>query len=78
VKASGHLTLTASLAAAANRFSIGMITMAPVAEASAAHRYTLRVGDRMTIPAVGQLCTVYMEGGAPDSFARGPGTRATT
>jgi hypothetical protein len=72
VKAPGHLTLTASLAAAAIGFSIGKITMAPVAEGSAAHRYTLRVGDRMTIPAVGQLCAVYMEGGAPELFCARP------
>jgi len=46
--------------------------MAPVAEASAVHRYTLRVGDRITIPAVGQRCAVYMEGGAPELFCARP------
>lgn len=45
---------------------------APAAEASAAHRYTLRVGDKMTIPAVGQLCAVYKEGGAPELFCARP------
>jgi len=74
VKASRHLTLTASLAAtAAIGFSIAKITMAPVAEASAARRYTLRVGDRMTIPSVGQLCAVNTEGGAPELFCARPG-----
>jgi hypothetical protein len=71
VKASGHLTLTASVAAAIG-FSIGKITIAPVAEASAPHRYTLRVGDKITIPAIGQLCDVYMEGGAPELFCARP------
>ena len=72
MKAPGHLTLTASLAAAAIGFSIGKTTMAPVAEASAAHRYTLRVGDKATISAVGQLCVVYLEGGAPELVCARP------
>ena len=45
---------------------------APAAGASAAHRYTLRVGDRVTIPALGQRCAVYKEGGAPELFCARP------
>jgi hypothetical protein len=54
--------------AAAIGFSIGKIATAPAAEASAAQRYTLRVGDRVTIPAVKQRCAVFMEGGAPELY----------
>jgi hypothetical protein len=62
----------ALVAGAAIGFSIGKIVTAPAAEASAAHRYTLRVGDKVTIPAVGQLCAVYREGGAPELFCARP------
>ena len=64
-----RLVLAAMLvAAAAIGFSIGKIAAAPAAEASAAHRYTLRVGDKVTIPAVNQRCAVYKEGGAPELY----------
>ena len=53
-------------------FGIGKLTTATAAEASPAHRYTLRVGDKMTVPAVGQLCAVYVEGGAPELFCSRP------
>ena len=59
-----RLVLAAVLVAAAIGFSIGKIATAPAAEASAAHRYTLRVGDKVTIPAINQRCAVYTEGGA--------------
>lgn len=73
MKARSHLISAAVLAAtAAGGFTIGKITMAPPAEASAAHRYTLRVGDKVSIPAVGQLCAVYREGGAPELFCARP------
>jgi hypothetical protein len=69
-----HLVLAAVLvaAAAAIGFSIGRIATTPAAEASAAHRYTLRVGDKVTIPAVNQRCAVNTEGGAPVLFCARP------
>ena len=64
-----RLVLAALLLAAAGiGFSIGKIATAPAAEASAAHRYTLRVGDKVTIPAVNQRCAVYTEGGSPELY----------
>ena len=69
MKRSRCLILAAILAAtAAIGFSLGKITTAPTAEASAAHRYKLRVGDKMTIPAVRQFCALYTEGGVPELF----------
>jgi hypothetical protein len=68
-----HLVLAAVLVGgAAIGFSIGKIATAPAAEASAAHRYTLRVGDQVTIPAVNQRCAVYTEGGAPELYCARP------
>jgi hypothetical protein len=73
VKAPRLLLVSAVLAAtAAIGFSIGRVTTATAAEASATHRYTLRVGDTMTVPAVGQRCAVYIEGGAPELFCARP------
>jgi hypothetical protein len=63
------LVLTAT---AAVGLSIGTVMTAPTAGASAAHRYTLRVGDKVTIPALGQRCAVYKEGGAPELFCARP------
>jgi hypothetical protein len=69
-----RLVLAAALvAAAATGFSAGKIATAPAAEASAvAHRYTLRVGDKVTIPAVNQRCAVYKEGGSPEFYCARP------
>jgi len=63
------LVLTAT---AAVGFSVGTVMTAPAAGASAAHRYTLSVGDKVTIPALGQRCAVYKEGGAPELFCARP------
>ena len=60
------------VAAAAIGFSIERIATTPAAEASAVHRYTLRVGDKVTIPAVNQRCAVYTEGGAPELYCARP------
>jgi hypothetical protein len=60
------------VAAGAVGFSIAKIATTPAAEASAAHRYTLRIGDRVTIPAVKQRCAVYTEGGAPELYCARP------
>jgi hypothetical protein len=38
------------------------------AQAKASRIYTLRVGDRVLVPSVGQQCSVYMEGGAPELY----------
>ena len=67
-----RLVPAAVLVAAAIGFSIGKIATAPAAEASAAHRYTLRVGDKVTIPAINQRCAVYTEGGAPELYCARP------
>ena len=63
-----RFALAAVLVGTAIGFSIAKLAAAPGAEASAAHRYTLRVGDKITIPAVNQRCAVYMEGGAPEFY----------
>ena len=69
-----RLVLAAALVVtAAIGFSIGRIATTPAAEASgAAHRYTLRVGDKATIPAINQRCAVYKEGGAPELYCARP------
>jgi predicted lipoprotein len=73
-----RLVLAAALVAAAViGFSIGKIATAPAAGASAAHRYTLRVGDKVTIPALKQRCAVYTEVARLSSIARDRCTRAT-
>jgi hypothetical protein len=72
VNAQRRLVLASALVAAAIGFSIGKIAAAPAAEASAAHLYTLRVGDKVTIPAVNQRCGVYKEGGAPELYCARP------
>jgi len=56
-------------ATAAVGFSVGTLT---TAGASTAHRYTLRLGDKVTIPSVGQRCAVYAEGGAPELLCARP------
>jgi len=68
-----HLILAAVVVAAvAFGFTVGRIGTGPAAKASAAHRYTLRLGDRVTIPSVNQRCAVYTEGGAPELFCARP------
>ena len=62
----------AVVASAAVGFGIGKGVTAPSAEASSAHRYTLRVGDAVTIPAVSQRCAVYREGGSPELYCARP------
>ncbi len=68
-----RLVLAAMLVAAAViGFSIGKLASAPAAEASGKHRYKLRVGDNVTIPAVKQRCAVYTKGGAPELYCARP------
>ena len=49
-------------------FVIGQMTGARAAKASATHVYTLHIGDKVTIPAIRQVCSVSTEGGAADLF----------
>src|SRR5213079_1559777 len=44
------------------------MTTARPAEASAAHKYTLRIGVKVAIPTMSQVCSVYVEGGAVELF----------
>jgi hypothetical protein len=53
-------------------FAVGQVTHTSTAEASASHRYTLRVGDKVTIPVINQVCSVSTEGGAVDLFCARP------
>ena len=66
------LFLTAVLLAAAIGFGIGKVVSAPSAQAAATHRYMLRVGDKVAIPAVNQRCAVDLEGGAPELYCARP------
>jgi hypothetical protein len=64
---------TAVLAGAVgSAFVVGQHTATNSAQAAASRTYTLRVGDRAAIPAVGQVCSVYLEGGAPELFCAKP------
>jgi hypothetical protein len=56
------------LAACGGSFVIGQMTAAPTAKASATRVYTLHVGDKVTIPAIRQVCSVSTEGGAANLF----------
>lgn len=48
-------------------FSAGQMTRTTAADAKTSGRsYTLRMGDKAVIPAIGQVCQVSAEGGAPD------------
>lgn len=64
-----RLIATAVLACTiAAAFIVGQMTGTRAAEAAAGHAYALRVGDKVAIPAIGQLCWVSTEGGAADLF----------
>jgi len=53
-------------------YVIGQMTVTGPAEASSTRAYTLRIGDRVTIPAINQVCALQTEGGAPDLFCARP------
>jgi hypothetical protein len=73
VSAAKRLIAVAALASTVGAgFVVGQLTGASPAEASANRAYTLRVGDRVAIPAIEQLCTVSTEGGAVDLFCARP------
>ena len=64
---------TAGMAAAiGSAFVVGQHTATNTAKAAASRTYTLRVGDRAAIPAVGQVCSVEVEGGFPELFCAKP------
>lgn len=49
-------------------FFVGQLTGSQSASAAASHAYTLRAGDKVSIPIVNQVCTVSEEGGSPELF----------
>jgi hypothetical protein len=49
-------------------FVFGQMTGTGAAKASGMRVYTLRIGDKLTIPAINQVCSVSTEGGAADLF----------
>ena len=51
---------------------VGHLTAAYAAQARASRVYTLRVGDRILVPSVGQRCTVFVEGRGPELFCSRP------
>jgi hypothetical protein len=57
-----------SVGAVGAAFLGSQLTSARPANAAASHSYTLRMGDKVTIPSINKVCSVYMEGGAPDLF----------
>jgi hypothetical protein len=60
--------VTALAAGLGGAFILGQATGTSSADAEAKHAYTLRVGDKITVPAVSQMCAVYKEGGAAELF----------
>jgi hypothetical protein len=53
-------------------FVIGQMTGLRSAQAAATHAYVLRLGDKVSIPAINQVCAVSPEGGAVDLFCARP------
>jgi hypothetical protein len=73
VRAWKRLIAAAVLAiTAGGSFIVGQIMGPRSAEASSTRAYTLRIGDKVTIPAINQVCAVSTEGGAADLFCARP------
>jgi hypothetical protein len=53
-------------------FVVGQMTGTRSAEASSTRAYTLRIGDKVAVPAINQVCSVSTEGGAADLFCARP------
>jgi hypothetical protein len=51
---------------------VGQFMASRPATAATARSYTLRMGDKVTIPSINQVCTVSTEGGFPDLFCARP------
>ena len=62
------MTAIGSGIAVATAFALGQLSGGRAAGAAATHAYTLRHGDKITVPSIGQTCTVSAEGGSPDLF----------
>ena len=64
-----HVLAVALLAGAFVAVALGAdLIRTSAADASAAHRYTLRLGDKVAIPAIRQVCAVQTEGRAVELF----------
>jgi hypothetical protein len=73
VRAWKRLIAAAALAiTVGGSFIVGQITGPRSAEASSSRACTLRVGDKVTIPAINQVCAVSTDGGAADLFCARP------
>ena len=57
---------------ASGSFLLGQARGPAVAHGTATRAYTLRIGDKATIPAIGQVCKVETEGGAAELFCARP------
>ena len=64
------LVVAAGVVAAAA--AAGHLARTGSAAASATHRYVMRLGDKVAIPALGQTCSLQREGGAVDLFCARP------
>src|SRR4051794_30724070 len=53
---------------ATTSFVIGQLAGTQPAHASATNSYTLRLGDRVVIPAINQACSISTEAGATELF----------
>jgi len=53
-------------------FIVGQNSAMPAANAEATRVYTLRIGDKVDVPAIGQVCSIATEGGATDLFCSRP------
>ncbi len=69
---SRYLTAVGGAVAVAAAFAVGQFTGTRSAGASASHIYTLRQGDKIKVPSIGQTCTVSGEAGSPDLFCAKP------
>jgi hypothetical protein len=49
-----------------------VLTRTHAANASSTHHYTLRLGDKVSIPAIGQVCTLATEGTAKNLLCSKP------
>jgi len=62
-------TLVCAIGAA---FGVGQTTSLRAANTSAGQTYRLRLGDKVVIPAIDQVCSVSTEGGAADLLCARP------
>jgi len=73
MRASRRLIATAILGSSVGgTLGVVQLTGTRAADASAPRTYTLRIGDKVSIPAISQVCSVSTEGGAADLFCAQP------